>query len=47
MGKDINHGVVDGQLRVHGVENLRVIDVSVLSSRTAASRCRCTWSVRR
>jgi len=29
MGKTIDEGVVDGQLRVHGVRNLRVIDASI------------------
>jgi choline dehydrogenase-like flavoprotein len=30
LGKDIEQGVVDGELNVHGAQNLRVIDASII-----------------
>ena len=29
LSRDIGHGVVDGELKVHGVKGLRVIDASI------------------
>jgi choline dehydrogenase len=37
MGKDAAHSVVDPQLRVHGVERMRIVDASVFPAITSAN----------
>lgn len=42
---DDKHAVVDAQLRVHGVQNLRVIDSSVMPSMPSANICAATMMI--
>ncbi|WP_313463407.1 GMC family oxidoreductase, partial [Achromobacter sp.] len=42
---DDRHAVVDAQLRVHGVQNLRVIDSSVMPSMPSANICAATMMI--
>jgi choline dehydrogenase len=37
MGRDANNSVVDARLRVHGMQNLRVIDASVFPAVTSGN----------
>ncbi|MNW02177.1 Oxygen-dependent choline dehydrogenase [compost metagenome] len=42
---DDKYAVVDAQLRVHGMQNLRVIDSSVMPSMPSANICAATMMV--
>ena len=42
---DDKYAVVDAQLRVHGVQNLRVIDSSVMPAMPSANICAATMMI--
>ena len=43
--RDSKYAVVDAQLRVHGVQNLRVIDSSVMPAMPSANICAATMMI--